>query len=249
MKRLEFIRFERVLPPIENNKAQSPAPSTYLVENDVMSGTSSEEGEEEEQIQLPVIETRILTKKEDDPPLVASSDTTTSTTKTTSLNKLHLMRKKKEQRAAKLPKPKPPPKSTTAKLPPLNETIKKQLKMALHRKRNTEIERPVTNKTPLTPHRKRANKASRGQSRRHKNKKRVDISSHPTPTVDESEMVKREIVVVEEVAVKEEANFLEVDLGTDHFVQQIVLEVCSAVIGFYCLFVFFNVERVADTRI
>ena len=213
MKRLEFVKFERALPPIKDNKKMESPPTPPLPQvemNDVLSVLSSEE---DEQIQLPIIETRIITKKEDEPPLEPLD-----TTKTTSLNKLRSLRKRKEQRVVKPFKPKPPPKSTTPKLPPLSETIKKQLKMALRRKRNAEIERPQPIKTPVTPRRKRAKKASREQSRRHKNKKTPSSSKAVTPTVDE-------IVIVEEVPVKEETNFLEVDLGTDHFVQQIVLEV------------------------
>ena len=213
MKRLEFVKFKRALPPIKDIKkvesppTPTPPPPPEVEINDVLSVLSSEE---DEQIQLPIIETRVMTKKEEEPPL--------DTTKTTSLNKLRSLRKRKEQRVVKPFKPKPPPKSTTPKLPPLSETIKKQLKMALRRKRNAEIERPQPIKTPVTPRRKRAKKASREQSRRHKNKKTPSSSKAVTPTVDE-------IVIVEEVPVKEETNFLEVDLGTDHFVQQIVLEV------------------------
>ena len=233
LKRLKFVKFERVLPPIEQvlppieDTKASPQALSPRHENYLISGSSSEE--EEEFIQLPII--------------VLKAHAESSSTKTT-LSKLRSIRKKNKQQNTKTSAVSSPIKlkpKASAKLPPLNEAIKNKLKMALQRRKNV-AERQDVNKTPVTtattPRRKH-NKISKRRRRKNRSTAsstdgRLRVDENIPPAVSSSGRGKKKsAAMVLDVTKKiKEPDFLEVDLGKDYFVQQIVLEVCL----FYCFF-------------
>ena len=128
MKRLKFVKFERVLPPIRqmkplknNNNNENNSDEDEIDEftdqlaadddNDVMFGISSEEEEEDESIHLPIIETRIVRNEQ---PLEIPTKEGSS-----ALNKLRFIRSKNKHKTKKTATPKLTKKPT--KLPPLDK--------------------------------------------------------------------------------------------------------------------------------